>query len=108
MTELTERAVTERVPGLIDEKLKVLSPRDPVTVRPGTSLQTCLELIRETGAGVVADPDDVAALKAALVELHARWAAGTLNGTPLALEDRERLGRGARIEELADVLRGLA
>jgi len=66
------------------------------------------ELIRETGAGVVADPDDVAALKAALVELHARWAAGTLNGTPLAPEDRERLGRGARIEELADVLRGLA
>ena len=49
VTELTERAVTERVPGLIDEKLKVLSPRDPVTVRPGTSLQTCLELIRETG-----------------------------------------------------------
>ena len=49
MTELTERAVTERVPGLIDEKLKVISRRDPVTVRPGTSLQTCLELIRETG-----------------------------------------------------------
>lgn len=49
MTELTERAVTERVPGLIDEKLKVLSRREPVTVRPGTSLQTCLELIRETG-----------------------------------------------------------
>ena len=66
------------------------------------------ELIRETGAGVVADPDDVAALKAALVELHARWAAGTLSGAPLAPEDRERLGRGARIEELADVLRGLA
>jgi CBS domain-containing protein len=49
VTELTEREVTERVPGLIDEKLKVLSRRDPVTVRPGTSLQTCLELIRETG-----------------------------------------------------------
>ena len=49
VTELTERAVTERVPGLIDEKLKVLSRREPVTVRPGTSLQTCLELIRETG-----------------------------------------------------------
>jgi glycosyltransferase involved in cell wall biosynthesis len=66
------------------------------------------ELIRETGAGLVADPDDVAALKGALTELHARWASGTLNGTPLAPEDRERLGRGARIEELADVLRGLA
>jgi len=45
VTELTERAVVSRVPGLIDEKLKVLSRRDPVTVRPGTSLQTCLELL---------------------------------------------------------------
>src|SRR5690242_14756800 len=44
VTELTERAVASRVPGLIDEKLKVLSRRDPLTVRPGTSLQRCLEL----------------------------------------------------------------
>jgi glycosyltransferase involved in cell wall biosynthesis len=66
------------------------------------------ELIRDTGAGVVAPPDDVPALTAALAELHARWAAGTLDGTPLSPEDRERLGRGARVEELADVLRGLA
>lgn len=50
MTELTERAVASRVPGLIDEKLKVLSRRDPLTVRPGTSLTRCLELIREAGA----------------------------------------------------------
>src|SRR5262245_59046060 len=49
VTELTERAVVSRVPGLIDERLKVLSRRDPLTVRPGTSLQTCLDLIRETG-----------------------------------------------------------
>ena len=49
MTELTERAVVSRVPGLIDEKLKVLSRREPLTVRPGTSLQTCLDLIRQTG-----------------------------------------------------------
>src|SRR5947208_1472554 len=65
------------------------------------------ELIRETGAGVVAGPDDVPALTAALTDLHARWAAGTLDGTALSPEDRERLGRGARIEELADVLRSL-
>jgi glycosyltransferase involved in cell wall biosynthesis len=65
-------------------------------------------LIRDTGAGVVAPPDDVPALTAALAELHARWTAGTLNGTPLSPEDRERLGRGARVEELAEVLRGLA
>jgi CBS domain-containing protein len=49
VTELTERAVASRVPGLIDEKLKVLSRREPLAVRPGTSLQTCLDLIRQTG-----------------------------------------------------------
>jgi len=49
VTELTERAVVSRVPGLIDEKLKLLSRRDPLTVRPGTSLRDCLELIRQTG-----------------------------------------------------------
>lgn len=49
MTELTERAVASRVPGLIDEKLKSLTRRDPLTVEPGTSLQACLALIREAG-----------------------------------------------------------
>jgi CBS domain-containing protein len=49
VTELTERAVAARVPGLIDEKLKALSGREPLTVRPGTSVQACLELIRQTG-----------------------------------------------------------
>lgn len=66
------------------------------------------ELIEETGAGVVAAPDDVAALTRALSELHGAWKAGTLDGTALSSEDRERLGRGARVEELAEVLRGLA
>ncbi len=66
------------------------------------------ELIRETGAGVVAPPDDVEALGAALRELHDRWKSGGLNGTVLSSDDRERLGRGARVEELADVLQGLA
>jgi hypothetical protein len=50
----------------------------------------------------------VSALRMALQELHERWAAGTLDGTVLSDDDRERLGRGARVEELADVLRGLA
>jgi glycosyltransferase involved in cell wall biosynthesis len=66
------------------------------------------ELIRETGAGVVAAPDDVPALTRALAELHAAWTAGSLDGTALSADDRERLGRGARVEELAEVLRGLA
>ncbi|MEO7664049.1 MAG: CBS domain-containing protein [Candidatus Limnocylindrales bacterium] len=51
MTELTERAVASRVPSLADEKLRVLARRDPVTVRPGTSLAACLERVRETGTG---------------------------------------------------------
>jgi glycosyltransferase involved in cell wall biosynthesis len=66
------------------------------------------ELVRATGAGVVAAPEDVPALTAALSELHDRWVAGALDGTQLSPEDRERLGRGARVEELAEVLRDLA
>ena len=59
MTELTERAVASRVPGLIDEKLKSLTRREPLTVAPGTSLQACLDLIRATGTAdsvFVTDP----------------------------------------------------
>lgn len=51
MTELTERAVASRVPGLIDEKLKSLTRREPLTVRPGTSLQVCIDRIRQGGTG---------------------------------------------------------
>jgi glycosyltransferase involved in cell wall biosynthesis len=64
-------------------------------------------LIRETGAGVVAAPDDVGALRAALEDLHGRWRDGRLDGTPLSPEQRERLGRAARVEDLADLLRSL-
>jgi glycosyltransferase involved in cell wall biosynthesis len=66
------------------------------------------ELIRETGAGVVAAPDDVDALKDALANLYGRWRAGTLDGNRLSPDDREQLGRGARVEELAELLRSLA
>jgi glycosyltransferase involved in cell wall biosynthesis len=64
-------------------------------------------LIRETGAGIVAAPDDVAGLREALRGLHARWRTGQLDGVPLAAEQRERLSRAARAEELADLLRSL-
>jgi glycosyltransferase involved in cell wall biosynthesis len=64
-------------------------------------------LIRETGAGIVAAPDDVPALRDALHGLHARWRAGQLDGMPLSGEQRERLSRAARAEELAELLRSL-
>jgi glycosyltransferase involved in cell wall biosynthesis len=48
-------------------------------------------LIRETGAGVIAAPEDVDAIRTGLEELHARWASGGLEGTPLSPAQRERL-----------------
>ena len=62
-------------------------------------------LIRETGAGVVVAPDDVAGIREALTGLHARWRAGGLEGTPLDAETRKRLARETRVEELAALLR---
>jgi CBS domain-containing protein len=69
VTDLTERAVVSRVPSLIDEKLKVLSRREPLTVRPGTSLQACLDLVRRTGtADSVFVTDGEGRLKGVLTE----------------------------------------
>jgi glycosyltransferase involved in cell wall biosynthesis len=66
------------------------------------------ELIRETGAGPVVAPDDVDGIRAALIELEARWREGRLNGTPLSEEWRRRLSRRARTEEYAAFLREVA
>jgi glycosyltransferase involved in cell wall biosynthesis len=65
------------------------------------------QLIRDTEAGVVAPPDDVDAIGAALLELHGAWREGRLNGTPLSPEWRERLSRATRVEELAELLASL-
>jgi hypothetical protein len=64
-------------------------------------------LIRDTGAGVVAAPEDVDGIRAALLDLHTRWAGGRLDAAPLSQEWRDRLSRAARVEELADLLRSL-
>jgi len=48
---MTETAVARRVPSLTEERLRVLSRRRPVTVRPGTSLADCLRAIQRTGTG---------------------------------------------------------
>src|SRR4029079_4686121 len=62
------------------------------------------DLIRETGAGVVAPPDDVEAIKAALAELHARFANGGLAAVEIPEETHYRLSRRARAEELAELV----
>lgn len=59
MSELTEAAVARRVPSLAEERLRVLSRRQPVTVLPGTSLAECVRAIQRTGTGdsvFVCDP----------------------------------------------------
>jgi glycosyltransferase involved in cell wall biosynthesis len=64
-------------------------------------------LIRETGAGVVVAPDDVEGIRAALEELHARFLDGGLPSVELPEEMRKRLSRRARVEETAELLRGI-
>jgi glycosyltransferase involved in cell wall biosynthesis len=64
-------------------------------------------LIEETGAGVVAAPDDVGALKAALAGLVGRFRNGGLPAVELPADTRHRLSRRARAEELAELLRSL-
>ncbi|MGK2850276.1 MAG: CBS domain-containing protein [Candidatus Limnocylindrales bacterium] len=61
MTDLTERAVARRVPSLTDERLRVLSRRQPVTVPSGTTLADCVRAIQRSGTGdsvFVCDPED--------------------------------------------------
>jgi glycosyltransferase involved in cell wall biosynthesis len=64
-------------------------------------------LVRETGAGIVVAPDDEKGIREALIGLHARWQAGQLSNGYLSPEQRRKLSREARVEELADLLLGL-
>ncbi len=61
-------------------------------------------LIEETGAGLVVSPDDPAAIRSALEQLHAGWLDGGLPDVELSQEWRDRLSRRARVEEMAGVL----
>ena len=65
-------------------------------------------LIRNTGAGVVAPPDDPEAIAEALRSLYDRWQGGSLDGTGLTPELRRKLDRRTRVRELADLLQELA
>jgi glycosyltransferase involved in cell wall biosynthesis len=66
------------------------------------------ELIEATGAGIVAAPDDPAALREALATLHRRFANGGLPDVELDDAWEQKLSRRARVEEMADLLRSLA
>lgn len=60
VAELTERAVSARVPSLARETLRVVNRRDPLTVFEGASLGQCLRLVKGSGIGdsvVVTAPD---------------------------------------------------
>ncbi len=84
MSDLTEAAVVARVPSLLDTRITALSRRDPVTVRPGTSLATCVRAIQRGGVGdsvLVTDPDG--RLRGVLTE---RDIFGRLVGTDVDLD----------------------
>jgi CBS domain-containing protein len=51
VSDITESAVARRVPSLTEERLRVLSRRQPVTVAPGTPLAECIRAIQRTGTG---------------------------------------------------------
>lgn len=69
MSEITEAAVASRVPSLTEERLRVLTRRQPVTVTPGTTLAECIRAIQRTGTGdSVFVCDDQARLTGVLTE----------------------------------------
>jgi len=51
VSDITEAAVARRVPSLAEERLRVLTRRQPVTVLPGTPLADCIRAIQRTGTG---------------------------------------------------------
>jgi glycosyltransferase involved in cell wall biosynthesis len=64
-------------------------------------------LIRETGAGVVVPPDDVAGIRAALESMHSEYVNGGLPAVTLPEDVKDSLSRRARVEETAELLREL-
>jgi glycosyltransferase involved in cell wall biosynthesis len=90
------------IPGKVFEYVAAERPI-LAAVPPGGA---AAKLIDEIGAGIVAPVDDVDTLRAALVELHARWKRGELS-VELAPDVRERLSRRTRVAELAQLVQEL-
>jgi CBS domain-containing protein len=60
VTGITERAVTERLPSVVDAPLTLVNRRLPLTVPPGSSLAECLQVVQRSGVGdsvLVVDAD---------------------------------------------------
>ena len=94
--------------GVLSGKVfEYLAARRPIlaAVPPGGA---AAELILQAGAGVVAAPDDVDALREAIVELERRFRSGGLADVELSEEWRERVARSSRVEETAALIRSLA
>ena len=68
---------------------------------------TAAEIVRATGMGIVAPPDDAAAIRAALDELVRLWRANPRGWPELSDEWKERLSRAARARDLHAVLANL-
>ena len=62
-------------------------------------------LLRDTGSAWIADPDDEAAIAAAIGESIAAWEGDRLDERRLSADWRERLDRRTRAGELAALLR---
>jgi len=61
-------------------------------------------LLRDTGSAWIADPDDEAAIAAAITEAAGAWEEDRLGERRLTPEWRERLDRRTRARELAELL----
>jgi glycosyltransferase involved in cell wall biosynthesis len=68
---------------------------------------TAADIVRATGTGIVAPPEDAAAIRAALDELVRQWRANPQVWPELSEEWKERLSRAARARELHAVLADL-
>jgi len=106
VTESTEATVARRVPSITEERLRVLSRRQPVTVEPGTSLADCVRAIQRTGTGdSVFVCDASGRLVGVLTErdVFARIVGGTID---LQHRDRSHDGRvegsGVQLASAAD------
>jgi CBS domain-containing protein len=51
VTGITERALTERLPSVVDAPLTLVNRRLPLTVPPGSSLAECLRVVQRSGVG---------------------------------------------------------